>query len=615
MAGPEPRIRASKGPIGGPGVHMIPGEKAKNFRRTMKTLISYTAPFKGRIILAAILSVLSVASSVFSPMILGKATDIIAAGVTSGAAIDFKSLFRFMIILAVIYIASTIFSLGLGFIMSGISQKMTYRLRKEVSEKLDRLPLNYFDQRTHGEILSRVTNDIDTINTTINQSLAQMITSIVTIVGILALMLYISIFMTLIALFILPLSVLAIRLVVKHSQVHFKNLQKYLGEVNGHIEEMFSGHVIVKAFNGEEQSLQKFEEINAKLAYSAERSQYLSGMMMPLTNFIANLAFVFVCVVGGYLSLKGSVSIGSIQAFVQYVRSFNQPVSQVANIANILQSTAAAAERVFELLNEAEEVGESQAPKPLDPTSVRGEITFEHVSFGYKTDPNTGAGLLIKDFNFTAKPGQRVAIVGPTGAGKTTLVKLLLRYYELNAGRILIDRTDIKEYSRKDLRDIFSIVLQDNWLFNGTIMENIRYGREDADDCDVIEAAKAAHIHHFIKTQPGGYGMVINEDASNISQGQKQLLTMSRAFLADAPVLILDEATSSVDTRTEVQIQKAMTELMAGKTCFIIAHRLSTIRDADVILVINQGDIVETGTHQELMAKNGFYADLYRSQF
>lgn len=615
MADPGPRTRPSKVPVGGPGAQMIPGEKARNFKGTMKALISYVTPFKGKIVFASLLAVLSVASSVLAPMLLGKATDIIAVSLTSGGGIDFSALFRLILILAMIYIASTICSLGLGFIMSGISQQMTYRLRTEVSEKLDRLPLRYFDTKTRGEILSRVTNDIDTINTTINQSLAQIATSLVTIIGILAIMIYISIFMTLVSLFILPFSMLAIRLMVKYSQGHFKDLQKYLGEVNGHIEEMFSGHVIVKAFNGEEQSRSKFEEINAKLYIAAERSQYLSGTMMPLTNLIANLAFVFVCVMGGFLALNGSVSIGNIQAFLQYVRSFNQPVSQVANIANILQSTAAAAERVFELLNEKEETEESETPRPLDPETVKGEITFEHVSFGYQVDSSTGAGLLIKDFNFVAKPGQRVAIVGPTGAGKTTLVKLLLRYYDLNAGRILVDGIDIKEYSRKDLRDVFSIVLQDNWLFNGTIMENIRYGREDADDCDVIEAAKAAHIHHFIKTQPGGYGMVINEDASNISQGQKQLLTMSRAFLADAPVLILDEATSSVDTRTEVQIQNAMTELMTGKTCFIIAHRLSTIRDADVILVINEGDIVETGTHQELMAKNGFYAALYRSQF
>ena len=480
-----------------------------------------------------------------------------------------------------------------------------------MSTKLDRLPLRYFDSRTHGEIQSRMINDIETVNQTLSVSLTQMITSFTTIVGILIMMLRISVVMTLMALVVLPLSMGVIRLVVSKSQGHFKNQQKYLGYVNGHVEEMYAGHDIVKAFNREEESQQVFEEYNDKLCESAWKSQFLSGMMMPITNFIGNLAYVAVCLLGGYLAINGKISIGDIQAFIQYVRSFNQPIAQVANVANQLQSTAAAAERIFEIIDEEEEVDIDTAPEEvIDVDHVKGQVAFEHVHFGY-----TPEETVISDFSFTAQPGQRVAIVGPTGAGKTTIVKLLMRFYELNGGRIMIDGCDITKLSRANLREMFGMVLQDTWLNNGTIRDNIRYGRPDAADEEVEAAAKAAHVDHFIKTQGKGYDMEVNEEATNISQGQKQLLTIARAFLADAPILILDEATSSVDTRTESLIQKAMTSLMQGRTSFIIAHRLSTIRDADHILVLNHGDIIEQGTHEELLAANGFYTNLYNSQF
>ena len=483
---------------------------------------------------------------------------------------------------------------------------------------MDRLPLKYFDSKTHGEIQSRVVNDIETVNQTLSQSLTQVITSITTIIGILVMMIRINLLMTITALVVLPLSMLIIRLIISKTQVHFKNQQRYLGEVNSHVEEMYTGHTIVKAFNQEENSEEVFDHYNEKLYESAWKSQFLSGLMMPLTNFVGNLAYVAVCILGGHLALKGTITIGNIQAFIQYVRSFNQPVAQVANVANLLQSTAAAAERVFEFIAEEEEDisadvaadGSSAHTLPLNREILHGEVSFEHVGFGYNDNE-----LIIKDFNFNVKPGQRVAIVGPTGAGKTTIVKLLLRFYELNRGRITVDGHDIKDYSRKDLRSIFGMVLQDTWLFSGTVRENIRYGKMTASDDEVAEAAKAAHIHHFIKTQPKGYDMEINEEASNISQGQKQLLTIARAILADTPILILDEATSSVDTRTETLIQKAMANLMEGRTSFIIAHRLSTIRDADMILVMNHGDIIEQGTHEDLLAKDGFYANLYNSQF
>ena len=495
--------------------------------------------------------------------------------------------------------------------MAGVSQKVTYELRRAMSEKMDRLPLKYFDSKTHGEIQSRVVNDIETVNQTLSQSLTQIITSITMIVGILIMMIRINLLMTVTALIVLPLSMLVIRLIIGKTQRHFKAQQKYLGEVNSHVEEMYTGHTIVKAFNREEASEEVFDEYNEKLYESAWKSQFLSGLMMPLTNFIGNLAYVAVCILGGHLALNGSITIGNIQAFIQYVRSFNQPVSQVANVANLLQSTAAAAERVFELLDEEEEVSDQKADgtPALSRENLRGSVGFEHVGFGYEEE------LVIKDFNFQVQPGQRVAIVGPTGAGKTTIVKLLLRFYELNQGRITVDGNDIRDYSRKELRSMFGMVLQDTWLFNGTVRDNIRYGKMDATDEEVVEAAKAAHIHHFIMTQPKGYDMEINEEADNISQGQKQLLTIARAILADTPIMILDEATSSVDTRTEALIQQAMANLMKDRTSFIIAHRLSTIRDADWILVMNHGDIIEQGTHRQLLEENGFYANLYNSQF
>ena len=610
----NPKIKNPKGPRG-PMSGMMPGEKPKNFKKTMKTLGSYLKPFRLRIIIAAIAATLSVVFSVVSPMILGRATDVIADSVITSSTLDFNQLGYIIIILIVLYGISTIFSAVMGFLMAGVSQKVSYNLRKELSEKINKLPLKYFDTKTQGEILSRVTNDVDIINTTLNQSLAQILTSAVTIVGILSLMIYINPFMTLVALVTLPLSFLVIKQVVKRSQGHFKDNQRFLGEVNGHIEEMFSGHVIVKAFNGEAQSKETFESWNQQLAKAGEKSQFISGTMMPLTNLIGNIGFVLICVVGGYLALQGKVSIGNIQAFVHYIRTFNQPISQLANVVNVLQSTAAAAERVFELLAEEDEVPDKDLlPFPsLD--DIQGEITFEHVEFGYNQEESSDGELLINDFNFVAKPGQRIAIVGPTGAGKTTIVKLLLRFYELNGGRILLDGVDIKRYSRQDLRSVFGMVLQDNWLFSGTVSDNIRYGCLDASEEDIERAAEAAHIDHYIKTQPKGYDMIIQEGASNLSQGQKQLLTMARAFLSDSPVLILDEATSSVDTRTEVQIQTAMNDLMKDRTSFVIAHRLSTIRDADVILVMKDGDIIEQGTHENLLEQKGFYKTLYESQY
>lgn len=603
--------RKGPGRPGGPGGRMMPGEKAKDFGKTMKTLIGYLKPYKFRLAIVFIFAIASTVFTIISPTILGDATDKVVEGLMSGMGIDFSGLASILFLLLALYGCSLLFVVVQGWIMADVSQKVIYNLRDKMSTKLDRLPLRYFDSRTHGEIQSRMINDIETVNQTLSVSLTQMITSFTTIVGILIMMLRISVVMTLMALVVLPLSMGVIRLVVSKSQGHFKNQQKYLGYVNGHVEEMYAGHDIVKAFNREEESQQVFEEYNDKLCESAWKSQFLSGMMMPITNFIGNLAYVAVCLLGGYLAINGKISIGDIQAFIQYVRSFNQPIAQVANVANQLQSTAAAAERIFEIIDEEEEADIDTAPEEvIDVDHVKGQVAFEHVHFGY-----TPEETVISDLSFTAQPGQRVAIVGPTGAGKTTIVKLLMRFYELNGGRIMIDGCDITKLSRANLREMFGMVLQDTWLNNGTIRDNIRYGRPDAADEEVEAAAKAAHVDHFIKTQGKGYDMEVNEEATNISQGQKQLLTIARAFLADAPILILDEATSSVDTRTESLIQKAMTSLMQGRTSFIIAHRLSTIRDADHILVLDHGDIIEQGTHEELLAANGFYTNLYNSQF
>ena len=511
-------------------------------------------------------------------------------------------------ILVALYLVSSLFGIIQSFIMSGVAQKVSYNLRKQISEKMDTLPLNYFDTRTNGEVLSRITNDVDTVNQTLNQSLSQIITSVVTLIGVLIMMFSISWIMTLATFIILPVSMVLISLVVKKSQKYFKSQQEYLGHLNGQVEEVYGGHNIMKAFNREEASTKDFDELNNTLYKSAWKSQFLSGMMMPIMSFVGNLGYVLVSILGGWLTIKSVITVGDIQAFIQYVRSFNQPISQMAQVANIMQSTAAAAERVFEFLDEEDEV--KDPVNSVDPSEIRGEVEFEDVHFGYNEDK-----IIINDFSVDVKPGQKVAIVGPTGAGKTTIVKLLMRFYDINSGSIKIDGHDIRDFKRADLRNLFGMVLQDTWLFNGTIMENLRYGRLDATDAEVKEAAKAAHVDHFVKTLPDGYNMVLNEEASNISQGQKQLLTIARAFLKDPKLLILDEATSSVDTRTELLIQKAMEKLMEGRTSFIIAHRLSTIRDADLILVMKDGDIVEQGNHEELIEKGGFYSSLYNSQF
>ena len=606
------KMRRPRGPMGGHGMRGS-GEKAKDFKGTMRRLVSYLAKYRLSIIIVLIFAIGSVTFSVIGPKILGKATTEIFNGLVSkvsgnGTGIDFDAIKRILITLILLYVVSAVFSFIQGFIMSGISQKVAYNLRDELVKKINRLPMKYFDTRTHGEVLSRFTNDIDTLVQSLNQSLTQIITSVTTLVGVFIMMLSISVVMTFSALLVIPISLFIITFIIKRSQKYFKNQQEFLGQVNGQVEELYGGHVVVQAFNGEEDSIKEFNKINNKLYESAWKSQFLSSTMQPIMMFVGNLSYVVVSILGGYLVIKNKIEVGDIQSFIQYVRSFNQPISQMAQISNQLQSTAAAAERVFEFLNEEEE--DITVENPVSIEGLQGKIDFEHVEFGYNEDR-----IIIKDFNANVKPGQKVALVGPTGAGKTTMIKLLMRYYDVNSGAILVDGHNIKDFNRGELREMFGMVLQDTWLFSGSIKENIRYGRLNASDEEVIEAAKAAHVHHFIKTLPDGYNMVLNEESSNISQGQKQLLTIARAILADPKILILDEATSSVDTRTELLIQKAMDNLMEGRTSFVIAHRLSTIKDADLILVINDGDIVEQGNHEELLAKGGFYANLYNSQF
>ena len=594
------------------GRHGMSTEKAKDFKGTMKKLMGYLAQYKIGLLLVVIFAIGSTIFNIAGPKILGKATTELFHGliskVSGGSGIDFDKIAKILIGLMCLYVCSALFSFIQGYIMTGVSQKLTYRMRKEISEKIDRLPMGYFDKMTHGEILSRITNDVDTLSQSLNQSATQVITSVATIIGVLVMMLSISPLMTVIAILILPLSMGLIGMIVKRSQRYFKEQQEYLGYVNGQVEEVYGGHNIVKAFNKEDDVIDEFDRDNERLYRSAWKSQFLSGMMMPIMQFVGNLGYVAVVILGGYLAIKKTIEVGDIQSFIQYVRNFTQPIQQVAQVANMLQSTAAASERVFEFLGEPEEDAAPENPVVLK--NPEGAVEFEHVHFGYNPEHT-----IIHDFSVKVEPGQKIAIVGPTGAGKTTMVKLLMRFYDVSGGSIKVDGHDIREFDRGELRRMFGMVLQDTWLFKGSIEDNIRYGKLDATHEDVVKAADAAYAHRFIQTLPGGYGMELNEEASNVSQGQKQLLTIARAILADPKILILDEATSSVDTRTEVRIQKAMDNLMKGRTSFIIAHRLSTIRDADLILVMKEGDIVEMGRHEELLAKNGFYADLYNSQF
>lgn len=589
-------------------------EKPKNLKETFSKLLGYLRPYRLQLGVVIVFAIGSAAFSIVGPKILGRATTNIFEGLVAkiaglpGGGIDFGYLGNIILILIGLYLLSAFFSFVQGFIATGVAQKISYNLRREISQKVNRLPLKYFDTVTHGEVLSRVTNDVDTVSQSLSQSTSQIITSGTSFIGVLIMMISISWQMTLAAILMLPISMALVMVVVKRSQKYFVAQQKNLGYVNGHIEEVYGGHNVMKAFNAEEQVIEEFNKINGELYDSAWKSQFLSGMMMPIMVFIGNLGYVVVSILGGWLAVRKVIEVGDILSFIQYIRNFTQPVNQLAQISNVLQSTAAAAERVFEFLDEKEEEEDITIPHKLD--GIEGRVTFEKVRFGYKEDQT-----IIKGFSADIKPGQRIAIVGPTGAGKTTIVKLLMRFYDVDDGRIYIDGYDINSLTRKDLRSMFGMVLQDTWLFSGTIMENIRYGRPDASDQEVVEAARAAHAHRFILTLPEGYDMVINEDASNISQGQKQLLTIARAILSDPKILILDEATSSVDTRTELLIQRAMEHLMQGKTSFIIAHRLSTIRDADMILVMRDGDIVEMGSHDELLEKNGFYTSLYNSQF
>jgi ATP-binding cassette subfamily B multidrug efflux pump len=608
---PAPRMRR-----GGMGGHGGPaggtGEKAKNFGKTMKKLTAYMGRYKWGILTVLIFAVASTVFHVIGPKILGKATTEIFTGLTGklsgGPGIDFSAIGRLLVILLALYGISALCSFIQGLTMTTISQKVSFRMRKEMSEKINRLPMNYYDTKTHGEVLSRITNDVDTLGQSLNQSITQMITSVTTIIGVFLMMLSISPLMTLIALLILPISMGMISFIIKRSQRFFRQQQEYLGKVNGQVEENYGGHTVIKVFNREEEVLREFDETNQILYQSAWKSQFFSGMMQPVMQFVGNLGYVAVAIVGGFLTIRGRIQVGDIQSFIQYVRNFTQPITQMAQVSNLLQSTAAAAERVFEFLEEPEE--DQTVEEPASLSGIEGKVSFDHVKFGYRPDK-----IIINDFSAEISAGKKIAIVGPTGAGKTTLVKLLMRFYDVNGGAIRIDGKDIRSFNRSELRELFGMVLQDTWLFKGSIMENIRYGKLSATDEEVVAAAKAAHAHHFISTLPDGYDLELNEEAGNVSQGQKQLLTIARAILADNKILILDEATSSVDTRTEERIQKAMDNLMKGRTSFVIAHRLSTIRDADLILVMKDGDIIEQGTHEELLEKQGFYAELYNSQF
>lgn len=653
--------RPQRGPMGGGPAAARPAEKAKDFRGTFKKLMRYIRAYWFSLIVMLVFAVASTVFTIIGPKILGNATNKLVEGIsqqmvydkvieqlpvgltlpkgTTGAdlmdlmpqeqrqmlsqlqtdllmdmsfdqrpSIDFSGIANILLWLVGLYALSSIFNYIQGFVTTGVSQKVAYNLRRDIAAKMNRMPLKYFDRTSHGDVLSRITNDVDTVAQSLNQSISQLVTAITTILGVLIMMLSISITMTIVAVLVLPVSMLVVRVVVKHSQKNFVGQQNALGDLNGHVEEMYGGHLVMKVFNGEKDSLDEFHELNDTLYQNAWKAQFLSGLMMPVLNFVSNLGYVGVCVLGGYLATKQIVEIGDIQAFIQYVRNFNQPITQTANMANLLQSTIAAAERVFVFLDEEEEPRESEHPVKLD--HVEGKVEFDHVVFGYNEDK-----VIIKDFNATVQPEQKVAIVGPTGAGKTTMVNLLMRFYDVNSGAIRVDGVNIQDMSREDLRSLFGMVLQDTWLFGGSIRDNIAYGKLDATDEQIEQAAKAAHVDHFVRTLPEGYDTELNEEASNISQGQRQLLTIARALLADPPILILDEATSSVDTRTEVLIQKAMETLMKGRTSFIIAHRLSTIKDADMILVMKEGNIVEQGTHAELLAKGGFYAELYNSQF
>lgn len=615
MANANTNQKAKVAPAGGHRGIGQPVEKAKDFKGTLKKLGRYLKPRRGQLIFVLVMAILSSVFSVVGPKVMGQATTKLFEGFmmkmqgVPGAAIDFDGIFKILAFLGILYLISALFGYLQQYFMVEIAQKTVYDMRQDVNAKLARLPLKYYDGRTHGEILSRVTNDVDVISSTLQQSITQLITAVVTVVGVIIMMLTISPILTLVTVITLPLSIWITRYIVKKSQHYFVSQQKVLGDLNGHIEEMYTGHVIVKAFGYEKESIENFEKINDELCDIGWKAQFISGIIMPLMGFVNNIGYVLVCIAGGYLAINNRITIGDIQAFIQYSRQFGQPIVQTANIANIIQSTVAAAERVFEVLEEAEEI-QDEVLKDIPQDAVKGNVQFKHVNFGYKPER-----LLFKDLNIEAKPGQTVAIVGPTGAGKTTLVNLLMRFYEYQEGQILIDGMDTSEYKKNQLRSQFGMVLQDTWLFKGSIRDNIAYGREGASETEIIQAAKAARADHFIRTLPKGYDTELNEEASNISQGQKQLLTIARAILADPKILILDEATSSVDTRTELQIQKAMNRLMEGRTNFVIAHRLSTIKNADLILVMNEGTIIEQGTHESLMNDKGFYAELYQSQF